>query len=67
MYTAVAYCLCVLQTVSCNCFKRYMFSWINNNTDTGLHVVIELVGKHLYTMTLCVCVFMYAKLLRPVL
>ena len=31
-------------------------AWINNNTDAGLHVVIELVGKHIYTMTLCVCV-----------
>ena len=29
---------------------------MNNNTDAGLHVVIELVGKHIYTMTLCVCV-----------
>ena len=24
--------------------------------DAGLHVVIELVGKHIYTITLCVCV-----------
>ena len=30
---------------------------MNNNTDAGLHVVIELVGKHIYTMTLCVCVY----------
>ena len=30
---------------------------INNNTDAGLHVVIELVGEHIYTITLCVCVF----------
>ena len=29
---------------------------MNNNTDAGLHVVIELVGKHIYTITLCVCV-----------
>ena len=29
---------------------------MNNNTDAGLRVVIELVGKHKYTMTLCVCV-----------
>ena len=47
--------------------NSYLPPWINNNTDAGLHVVIELVGKHIYTMTLCVCVFMYAKLLRPVL
>ena len=31
-------------------------SEINNNTDAALHVVIELVGKHIYTITLCVCV-----------
>ena len=42
-------------------------TWIKNNTDAGLHVVIELVEGYIYTMTLCVCVFMYAKLLRPVL
>ena len=39
---------------------------INNHTDAGLHVVIELVGIHIYTITL-VCVFMYARLLSPVL
>ena len=33
-----------------------LHSWINNNTDAGLHVVIELVGEHMYTITLCVCV-----------
>ena len=31
-------------------------AWINNNTDAGLHVVIKLVGEHIYTITLCVCV-----------
>ena len=40
---------------------------INNSTDAGLHVVIELVGEHIYTISLGVCVFMYARLLRPVL
>ena len=33
----------------------YTKPWINNNTDAGLHVVIELVGEHMYTLTLCVC------------
>ena len=32
-------------------------SWIKNNTDAGLHVVIELVEGYIYTMTLCVCVY----------
>ena len=27
---------------------------ININTDAGLHVVIKLVGEHIYTITLCV-------------
>ena len=27
------------------------------NKGAGLHVVIELVGKHIYTITLCVCVY----------
>ena len=31
-------------------------SKININTDAGLHVVIELLCKHIYTITLCVCV-----------
>ena len=44
-----------------------MYSQININTDAGLHVVIKLVGKHIYTTTLCVRVFMYARLRSPVL
>ena len=37
-------------------YKITKQSWINNNTDAGLHVVIELVGEHIYIKTLCVCV-----------
>ena len=38
-------------------FAIYQYNpWIKNNTDAGLHVVIELVEGHIYTMTLCVCV-----------
>ena len=37
-------------------YSRDVGSLINNNTDAGLHVVIELVGEHIYTITLCVCV-----------
>ena len=32
------------------------YAYTNNNTDTGLHVVIELIGEHIYTITLCACV-----------
>ena len=32
---------------------------INNNTDAGLRVVIELIGEHIYTITLCVCVYVH--------
>ena len=39
-----------------NVILKYIYSWIKNNTDAGLHVVIELVEGHIYTMTLCVCV-----------
>ena len=37
-------------------FFILLLPWINNNTDAGLHVVIQLVGEHMYTLTLCVCV-----------
>ena len=33
------------------------FGSANINTDAGLQVVIELVGKNIYTITLCVCVY----------
>ena len=32
---------------------------INNNTDAGLNVVIKLVGEHINTITLCVCVYVH--------
>ena len=54
-------CSTVYKKVYSMIFALYVRPQININTDAGLHVVIELVGKHIYTITLCVCLCVYVR------